>query len=144
MSRANEERWERWKAQNDIDCARNFVVGAKVWREHYSEIQEGIVVKVSRCRYVSYSSDPQECADGDKPYYLAKFGGHNQFTGDFVHQTFELNFFSKPEFARYELLEQLEGQIESKQREIVRLQKLMADVTAAGAVCVEAVPCLNS
>ena len=139
MSRANEERWERWKAQNDIDCAKNFVVGAKVWRENYNEIQEGTVDKVSRCRYSGYHGDLQECADGDQPYYLAQFGGHNQFTGDFVSQTFEIRFFSRPEFARYELLHQLRNQIEDKQREIDRLQKLVTSTTEAGAVCVEAV-----
>ena len=133
MSRAAEERHEVWFKQHLIDCAANFTVGAKVWRPHYNEIQEGTVTKVARCKLVD--GRPYEDKDGDRPYYVAKFGKYptNEFAGDYEDQTYAWKFFWKEEHARYELIEQIHRQVEDKQRDIEKLKKLEQDLVAAGA-----------
>lgn len=120
MSRAAEEQAERWFVQQEKDDARDFVVGATVYRAAFDRIEEGVVRRVSRCDIPPGGGGNVERADGKHPYYVA------QFRSDWVDQTYAWRWFAREEQARADLIRIVGGRIEDKRREIRELEALVA------------------
>jgi hypothetical protein len=125
MSKAAEEEAERYFAQLRIENARDFVIGATVYRANFDRIEEGVVRKVGRCDDPNYG----EKADGKYPYYLAEFKrGRGAASGDWESQTFSWKWFATRDAARKKLRESIEGRIEDKRHDIRTLEQLLTKV----------------
>lgn len=123
MSRFDAEHKRQWDEAAARD-ARDFVVGATVYRVMYGGIQEGVVRKAARCNDPDYG----EVADGKNPYYAAEFIRAPGCHGDWESQTFAWKFFATRERAVKKLVERLERDIEDKQRDLDKLVRRVAAI----------------
>ncbi len=124
MSKEKEDAWQKWSDQQKIDCARDLVVGAKVYRATYSCIEEGTVVKVSKC-FINPNGDLREDPKGDFHYYAAKFG--TGFDG-YVTQTYQWKFFFNLKDAQKDLIRKLERRISDHRFDVSRLEKQIEEL----------------
>lgn len=109
-------------AQRERD-ARDFVVGAIVFRVHYETVQPGVVRQVARCKN---PDSPTPTLTGEYPYYAAEFGN------EWVAQTYSWRFFALEQDARVALAYRMERNIEDAEARLVRdrakLAKLRAEI----------------
>lgn len=85
-----------------------FYVGALVYRPSYDRVEQGVIRK----------------ANVEKSTYTAQFGGHNEFSGEWVDYIYK-NFFWDPLEARAALVQTLKDRVLRKEREIVELEELI-------------------
>lgn len=125
MSRAAERAFEEQFKKHLEDCARDLVVGATVYRAGYDCVEEGVVRRVSKCKFTSfpYSGGPYECDDGDTPYYVA------QFRHDWVGQTYQWQWFFDRAEAVKKLVEKLRERVEKNKAEVRRWEALIAELS---------------
>lgn len=127
MSKVAEDAHAKWFAQHEIECARDLVVGAKVYRANYDRIEEGVVIRVSRCHISEFGNgSPEERDNGEHPYYVAEFpgGGWHSYEG----QVYQWKFFTNLTDARKNLISQLRHRIEDHHRDVKKLEKLIASL----------------
>lgn len=125
MSRFDKEHEAAWKRQTERE-AEAFVVGATVYRPKYDRIQTGIVRVVGR-----YDRPDGERVEGGRyPCYQATFVNAPGCNPEWVAQTFSYHFFATEAEARRKLARDLENRIEDKQRDLRRLEALLAVVRA--------------
>lgn len=110
---------ERAFEKHLLECARDIVVGAKVYRANYSHIEEGVVKRVGRC-CLRGDGDLEERDDGDHAYYLAQFG---RYTCE--AQTYQWKWFVSEDKAKVRLVEQLRRSLEDAQGRIRELEALI-------------------
>lgn len=128
--RAHEERFLRHLEE----CKRDIVVGAKVYRAAWDRIEEGVVRRVSKCRFRSTwgGGDFVEDETGDHDFYVAQFGGDaSGHGGEWVEQTYQWRWFIDVEKAKKELVRQLRSRIEVKRHDIERLEAIIATMEPA-------------
>ena len=125
MSRFDAEHEAEWKRQQEQD-ARDFVVGAVVYRAHYDHVQEGIVREVDRTDRTDAEYDGH--ANGKYARYVAEFRRPGAAAGDWEHQTYSWRFFATKSEALRELVERIDGQILDAEREVEKLRKLRESV----------------
>ncbi len=123
MSRFDAEHARQW-AEAAARDERELVVGAKVYRVMYGQIQEGVVRTASRCNNPDYGENP----NGDKPYYAAEFIKAPGCHGDWEVQTFSWKFFADRDRAVKKLVERLEVEIEDKRRDLDKLVRRVAAI----------------
>lgn len=123
MSRAAELAYEKWHQQHEVECARDLVVGAVVYRAMYDRIEEGVVRRVSRCNIRS-NGNAIECENGEhgtSPYYVAQFGR------DWVDQTYQWRWFFDRKKAQAELVRELRRNIEHERSKIAKWEALIVE-----------------
>lgn len=123
MSRYDAEHEREW-AEAAIRDARNFTVGATVYRHHFGIIEQGTVAKVTRCDDPNYGEKP----NGKNPYYAATFVRSPGCQPDWEAQTYSWKFVATREEAAAQLLRYLQHDAEDKQREIHKLNERIAAI----------------
>ena len=126
MSRFDAQHEAAWRLQAEKDAAA-FVVGATVYRPKDDRIQSGIVRRVGRCDRPDGNEDAEE---GRFPCYRATFLNRPGGREEWASQTFSYRFFATEAEARDKLARDLENRIESAQRDLRRLEALLAAVRA--------------
>lgn len=127
MSKAAEDAHTKWFAQHEIECARDLVIGTKVYRVMGNCIEEGVVIRVSRARINQLgNSDAEECENGERPYYVARFRDNDYEWRATEGQTYQWKFFANISDARKQLVRKLRDQIEEHYQDVKKLEKLIA------------------
>ena len=129
MSRAAEEAHEKWFLQHLSECARDLVVGAKVYRVNYNRIEEGEVVRVSTCDYhTSFGGSTilieRHDGKGSNPYYVARF------RSTYEEHEWQWRWFFKKTDAQQELIKQARDKLKELQRDMERWEDLIATTKA--------------
>lgn len=115
MSRFDKEHERQW-AEAAARDARDFVVGATVYRHHFGIIEVGTVRVVARCDDPDYGDKP----NGKNPYYAAEFIRSPGCSGTWVSQTYARRFVATKDAAVKQLIEYLDQNIEDAERNIKR------------------------
>ncbi len=123
MSRQTEEEFDKYFQAHLDECQRDLVVGATVYRPNYGDIQEGVIVVVSRCVLRS-DGTPVETVNGDKALYYASFGR------EWVSQTHQWKFFAKRPQAVAALLEEMRRESRDLTARQEKLNKRIAELSA--------------
>lgn len=109
--------------QHLADCARDLVLGAKVYRARYGRIEEGVVDHVGRCRIDSGGNVRPDDA-GAHAYYGAK--GVGPWPQEWDGQTYQWRWFFRLADARKELVREAKRRIEDMRVDIAKQEALIA------------------
>jgi len=124
MSRQAEESYAIWWKAHLEECKRELVEGRKVYRVGYDEIEEGVIVRVSKARqsgndHHDYFDDP----NGTYIQYWAQFG---RGIGSCQGQIYEWKWFSKLGDAQKKLAEKLRDRAKDCLRDASKWNDLAA------------------
>lgn len=133
MSKAAEEAHEKWFAQHQIECERDLVVGATVYRPTWDSVEEGVVRRVARCNNSKFGGgSPIEAENGEHPYYVA------EFASEWVGQIYQWKFFATEAGARKQLVHEIHHRIADHRRDIQKWEALISALEALTAAQVAA------
>lgn len=135
MSRIAELSYERWNAQHDEECKRDFPIGATVYRpkKDLSGIESGTVRRIERVKFPAGGGSPREDPDGPYTQYVAEFlcpGRHSDWTA----QIQQHEFYPTETRAHCALAKDLRRHAQNRRGEAARCE---AEATACDAQAVE-------
>ena len=132
MSLERDQEFDRQFAIQAAQEARDFVVGATVYRHNHNrdgKIEEGFIRRVTR----SDASGNYEHPKGEYPLYVAEFPRPG-LQGDWESQTYAWKFWATREGAVADLLEYIDRWLEDEkrnyEREVRRLEATRARLAA--------------
>jgi hypothetical protein len=128
MSRAAEEAYEKWYKNHLEECKRDLVVGTKVYRAKYKEIEEGIVRSIRRGTWkpTGFSSYWVEEPNGEDYQFYAAFGPNAENKHfDWDGQGTQWKWFFKLSDAQKDLVKKAKRSAEECRTEAIKWDKIV-------------------